>query len=71
MKLSTSAKQWARSLTKVLGGDQCSRALDLSLPSDPDTIFLHRHVPKGPAETVPQASKQEAAVKAAEARPWQ
>lgn len=27
MKLSTSAKQWARSLTKVRGGDQRSRAL--------------------------------------------
>lgn len=40
-------------------------------PGDPDTVFLHRHVPKGPAETVHQASKQEAAVKAAEARPWQ
>lgn len=71
MKLNISAKQWARSLTKVLGRDQCSQALEPVPALLTLTPFLHRYVPKSPAETVHQASKQEAAVKAAEARPWQ
>lgn len=46
--------------------------VNLSLcPGDPNTVSPHRHVPKGPAATAHQASKQEAAGKAAEARQWQ